>query len=381
MVKTKDQETGHWSRWLSLLCLVLVVSCTKDEDLYIPAREETLPAVISMDKTLNAQTRYQLSQPVYVTDSATLTLQAGVRIVAVPLEGEQLPALIIGRGSRIVAHGTAYDPVVLTSAIGEPGSWEGLTVLGQAPVSWQEPGAAEFGTLDVYGGDNGTDGSGSLSFVRVEYAGATGSALTFKGVGAGTHIDHCQSYASGHNGFTFRGGTVNARYLVSTASGENGFCFTAGYTGNLQFVVAGDPVPESVCCVSVSNGSDSRVADLPYTSVAVANLSADSVNQVAGIWYAAAIASNSRIVFINSAMRRAFVGKGLGYQLIGGRPPAYPELEYILVNTTPEESTMRPDHFRLDTFFVQTDYSGAVDADMVEGNGNWTMARWIKRIE
>jgi hypothetical protein len=365
-------------KWIAvLLCLVLLASCSQDEDLYDPLRHEVLPAVIDTDQILDAGTHYWLTRTVCVTDSATLTILPGTLITADPLPGRQKPALVICSGSRIVANGTEDAPVVLTSAIEEPGSWGGLTVLGQAPVNNEKTDSLCPGTTFVYGGEKEQDDSGLLYFVRVEYAGATCGALTFKGVGSGTDIDHCQSYRSEKDGFSFLGGTVNARYLVSTSSGGNGFSFQAGYTGKLQFVLATAPASESVCSVMVSNGTSPRTTQRPYTCPVIANFSVDPKDKGGETKYAAVIASNSCLVFINSGMREFFVGEGLEYQMIGGQPPACPDLDYILINTTPQRSFLLPERFRLDAFFVPTNYEGAVAPDR-EQEENWTKAEWVK---
>jgi hypothetical protein len=156
-------------KWIAvLLCLVLLASCSQDEDLYDPLRHEVLPAVIDTDQILDAGTHYWLTRTVCVTDSATLTILPGTLITADPLPGRQKPALVICSGSRIVANGTEDAPVVLTSAIEEPGSWGGLTVLGQAPVNNEKTDSLCPGTTFVYGGEKEQDDSGLLYFVRVE---------------------------------------------------------------------------------------------------------------------------------------------------------------------------------------------------------------------
>src|SRR5690606_16868952 len=101
--------------------------------------------------------------------------------------------------------------------------------------------------VDVYYGGGGAglgtanDNSGTLRYVRVEYAGAKISeanelnAFTFGGVGSGTTLDHLQAYQGADDAFEFFGGTVDAKYLVSTATDDDAFDFDFGYRGRIQF--------------------------------------------------------------------------------------------------------------------------------------------------
>ena len=96
---------------------------------------ETLPAVISADKTLYADTEYLLGKPVFVTNGATLTIQPGALLKALPAVGYGKAALVITKGCRIMAEGTEENPIVMTASVKQAGSWDGLTLLGKAPVS------------------------------------------------------------------------------------------------------------------------------------------------------------------------------------------------------------------------------------------------------
>ncbi|MBI1227142.1 MAG: T9SS C-terminal target domain-containing protein, partial [Bacteroidetes bacterium] len=131
----------------------------------------------------------------YVTNNATLTIEPGTII-----KGDAA-ALIVLRGSKIIADGTAEQPIVFTSAkpAGQraPGDWGGLALLGKAPINVPGGEATMEGGCDlsVYGGTDPNDNSGVLRYVRIEFAGIPFqpnnelNSLTLGGVGSGTTIE------------------------------------------------------------------------------------------------------------------------------------------------------------------------------------------------
>src|SRR5688500_3779256 len=115
---------------------------------------------------------YVLRGAVFVPQGATLNIQAGTRIIG---ESGSVGTLIILRGGRINATGTREEQIVFTSdqPVGSRarGDWGGLIINGNAPVKLD--GGQGFGEADtgVYGGDDPDDNSGTLRYVRVEFAG------------------------------------------------------------------------------------------------------------------------------------------------------------------------------------------------------------------
>ncbi|CAF4636338.1 unnamed protein product, partial [Rotaria sp. Silwood1] len=133
--------------------------------------------------TLKASNVYKLRGLVYVTNGAILTIEPGTKIVG---EFGKNGALIICRGAKIIADGTADKPIVFTSeaAIPQRGDWAGVVILGNAPTNSSFNGTAGIGEIE--GGINNSDGlglyglgassnvadnSGILRYVRIEYAG------------------------------------------------------------------------------------------------------------------------------------------------------------------------------------------------------------------
>ena len=228
----------------------------------------TVSGDINSDTRWYVNARYFLSGFVYVKNNATLTVEPGTIIKGV--SGTK-GALIIERGSKIMAQGTESKPIVFTSdkAKGQRGygDWGGLVLCGKAPTNKHDNGTgvgvAEGGIGSNYGGTDAADNSGILQYVRIEFPGipltATANSeingLTLYSVGSGTTIDHIQVSYSGDDSYEWFGGTVNAKYLVALRGWDDDFDTDNGYSGKVQFFVGlRDPASADQ---SQSNGFES----------------------------------------------------------------------------------------------------------------------------
>lgn len=221
----------------------------------------TVTGEILEDTTWSADCTYVLRAGVFVggadqlpvdDDRVTLTIEAGTRIVG---EASSVGMLVINRGGRIMAEGTESDPIVMTSsrAAGERarGDWGGLIINGNATINCDRTGfqADDFcegvgeGGTGAYGGETDGDDSGTLTYVRVEYAGALISAdnelngIALQGVGSGTTIDYVQVHKPADDGVELFGGTANIKHVVVTEAGDDLLDWTDGWTGLGQFIV------------------------------------------------------------------------------------------------------------------------------------------------
>lgn len=179
--------------------------------------------------------------------TGTLTIEAGTTIIG---DRASKATLIVQRGSKIIANGTADAPIVFTSerAAGqrESGDWGGLVICGRA-VNNQSTGdkgiQLEGSYKGWHGGLNNADNSGSLKYVRVEYAGVPinpnqeVNSFTFGSVGNGTTLEYLQASFGLDDSFEWFGGNVNAKYLVAYRGLDDDFDMDFGYSGNLQFIV------------------------------------------------------------------------------------------------------------------------------------------------
>jgi hypothetical protein len=238
--------------WIMLLILV-TESCTKTYNEEDKSSNTDQPGVLSGEITtytkLTKDRTWYLKGYLYVTNSAILEIEAGTIIKS---DTTQKGALIIERGSKIIANGTSAQPIIFTSgkSAGQraPGDWGGIIILGKATIN--QPGGEatiEGGIGRMYGGGanpNDNDNSGILRYVRIEFAGIAAqpnseiNGLTLGAVGRGSTIENIQVSYANDDAYEFFGGTVNCRNLIALATADDDFDFDFGYTGMIQFAVA-----------------------------------------------------------------------------------------------------------------------------------------------
>ncbi|KUJ52687.1 hypothetical protein [Chryseobacterium sp. JAH] len=183
--------------------------------------------------TLDATKLYKLTGALKVKAGGTLIIPAGTRIEA---NGGTSAYILVEQDGKIFANGTATSPVVLTAPAPTPGSWGGLVICGKAPINRGSTATSEVGEA-IYGGTVSNDNSGSLKFVRIEYAGAvyTGTkefnGLSLFGVGSGTTIDNVSMINGTDDGIEFFGGTVNVSNIISVGNEDDAFDWTEGWNG------------------------------------------------------------------------------------------------------------------------------------------------------
>lgn len=224
---------------------------------------------------------YLLKGWVYVADGAELTIEPGTVIKG---DKDTKAALIVERGGKLFAKGTADAPIVFTSEMPcgqrRPGDWGGLILCGRAYNNQTEQ-QIEGGPRSKHGGNDNEDNSGILSYVRVEFAGYPFqtdkeiNGITLGSVGSKTQIDHIQVSYSNDDSYEWFGGTVNCKYLVAYHGWDDDFDTDNGYSGNVQF---GLSIRDSrIADVSQSNGFESDncadgAAVSPYTSCVFSNI-------------------------------------------------------------------------------------------------------------
>ena len=246
---------------------------------------------ITSNVTLAAGADYVLDGRVRIgvdnTTAATLTVQPGVTIYG--KSGADF--LVVTRGSKIEANGTAANPIVMTSVqdvIGSPtaaGQWGGLVLLGKAPSTkcdQADLASCEIqaeGNAGPYGGADWEDSSGTLNYVVVKHAGFEVipdnelNGITFAGVGSGTQCSNIQVHQNVDDGVEFFGGAVNCKNVVLTANGDDSVDWADGYRGKLQFVLVkhGADDSKSNRGIEADNQSDNLTAT-PVSNPIVANM-------------------------------------------------------------------------------------------------------------
>jgi hypothetical protein len=266
--------------------------------------DSTITGVITSNITLKSCKIYKLSGLVYVASGATVTVEAGTVIKGIKgAAGTAGGGLIVTRGSKLNAVGTVTDPIIFTSneAVPASGDWGGVVLLGKAPTNHAAAVTVEgiTGTPPAdatYGGPTNNipgDNSGSLKYVRIEYAGfelATDNelnGLTLAGVGSGTLIDYVEVYKSKDDAFEFFGGTVNASHLVAIDALDDMFDTDNGYSGTISYALGvSDPTRADK---SQSNGFES---DNNATGAAVTPNTHPTYNNITIIGQATAAAAS-----------------------------------------------------------------------------------------
>jgi len=219
----------------------------------------TLNQDITTNRTLSVDTAYTISGFVHVLNGATLTIQPGTII-----KGDYNvlgSSLMIMRGAKINAVGTAALPIVFTSSrpVGQrqPGDWGGLIIVGNAPDNRSGvvniEGSGTDGSTVVSGknypvqysgGNLATDNSGTLAYVRVEFSGYAPiqdqefNSFTFAAVGSGTRASYLESLAGLDDSFEFFGGGFDLDHLVAFETADDVLDMSEGFSGRIQFVVA-----------------------------------------------------------------------------------------------------------------------------------------------
>jgi hypothetical protein len=264
---------------------LIFTGCFKDDDTPIIIEEITIiqnggsteeSSVIDVSGAITVSTTwtndniYKINQKVVVDAGATLTIQEGTIIKGTPGTGSLASALIIARGAKINAVGTASEPIIFTSSsdnieVGQTagtnldendrGLWGGLIILGNAPCSFsgnipeaQIEGIPADDTFGLYGGPDAADNSGVLSYISIRHGGALIgegneiNGLTLGGVGNGTVINNIEVVANVDDGIEFFGGTVNASNLLVWAQGDDALDIDQAYSGTIDnaVVVLGD---------------------------------------------------------------------------------------------------------------------------------------------
>jgi hypothetical protein len=305
-----------------LTAVVFISSCKKehDEEPIILAPEE-ISANITSNTTLTSDRVWILKGETHVASGATLTIEPGTVIKSdVTLKG----ALVVDKGAKLVAIGTASSPIIFTSGkdagARNPGDWAGITIIGRAPTNRTSTAVVEGGVTGTFGLDNiADDNSGTLKYVRIEYAGIAVSAgsevnaLSLYAVGSGTTLDHIQVSYAKDDSFEFFGGTVNAKYLIAYGTSDDDFDFDFGYSGKLQFGVALRR-PELVDAADAGNGveSDNEPSipgtgpSTPITKPMLSNFTLIGTNGAAGELaqhnFALRLRRASRFIFNNSVI-------------------------------------------------------------------------------
>jgi hypothetical protein len=234
----------------------------------------------------------------------TLTIEPGVHVKAF-----NTGVLLVTRGSKIEAEGTAAAPITFSSIEDEDfdgeGEWGGVVVQGFAPQYGAGNTGACFGSgtvcnvageggdgIGIFGGNDKADNSGTIKYVRIAEAGRVAgpnneiNGLTLQGVGHGTTVDYVQVHNNLDDGIEWFGGTVNVTHAVLTNNDDDDIDFDEGYQGNIQYaIIRKNPEKTTPTGSNDPRGIEANSSDEDYvvaTQGAVANVTivGSEVNKV-----------------------------------------------------------------------------------------------------
>lgn len=258
--------------------------------------------VITADQHWTKDKTYRLRGYVYVTNGATITIDAGTKIVS---NKDSAGVLVIYRTARIMAQGSASEPIVFTSreTSPAPGDLGGVVLVGQARGNTNHS-VIEGGVdaaYSVFGGTNDADNSGVLKYVRIEYAGKAVNpgdeinGLSLYGVGSGTTLDYIQVVRGLDDAFEFFGGTVSAKHLIAYNCADDDFDMDDGFSGNIQFAISiKDPkftdakgttgdISNNFEVDNVNPSNGLTLGKTPITSPVLSNFTAIGPNNASGV--------------------------------------------------------------------------------------------------
>jgi hypothetical protein len=256
---------------------------------------------------LDCSKTWILDKKIYVDAGKTLIIQPGTVIKGRYYAGaDSATALIVSRGAKIIAAGTADCGIVFTAeadtldgsySIRNTGKWGGLVIAGRASnnltLAANGPYTAGSGNgrlcvadgIGVFegfasndsrfqfgatpGSFDDNDNSGILKYVSVRHAGtvltvgAEINGISFGSVGRGTVVENIEIVSCGDDNMEFFGGTVNVKHASFMFGNDDGFDYDDGYSGKVQFVfsVKGAPNDTLLTAKDADNGFECDADD------------------------------------------------------------------------------------------------------------------------
>lgn len=255
---------------LMIAAVIFTVSSCGDDDPQpvVPPVEETefvISESISTNTTWETGKTYILADRIFVNDGVTLTIEPGVVVKGQVGSGANATVLVVARGGKLDARGTADSPIIFTSIADElepgqvsspnltsddSGLWGGLIILGRAPISAdadavQIEGIPPSDTRGLYGGTDAADNSGIIQYVSVRHGGANIgegneiNGITLGGVGTGTVFENIEIVANSDDGLEIFGGTIDEiKNVLVWSADDDSFDFDQAWTGDISNIIA-----------------------------------------------------------------------------------------------------------------------------------------------
>lgn len=239
---------------------------------------------------------YVLSGRIAVTAGNTLTIQPGVIVKGEVGTGANASALVIARGAKINAVGTAASPIIFTTTADEivpgqiaspnldadlTGLWGGVLVLGKAKGSFggdvteiQIEGIPASDINGLYGGSDDADNSGVIKYISIRHGGTNIgegneiNGLTLGAVGSGTVIENVEIIGNQDDGIEWFGGSVSVKNAIVWNVGDDGLDTDQAWSGTLDnFIVISGSETDHALEIDGPEGSFSAAHTLRNGSI------------------------------------------------------------------------------------------------------------------
>ena len=219
---------------------------------------------ISSNTTWTNDKVWLMDGKIVVQNGATLTVEAGTIVKAAAGTGANATVLIVAKGAKIEAIGTAEKPIIFTDAndqivyangttspnrsVTDKGLWGSVIILGNGIVGAASGEANIEGVVSgyeftKYGGSNNAENSGTLKYVSIRHTGTAVSpgnelqGLTMGVVGSGTVIENIELIGSEDDGIEIFGGAVNVTNIVIANFDDDGIDLDQAYDGTISNAV------------------------------------------------------------------------------------------------------------------------------------------------
>ena len=270
-----------------IISVCYLLGCQKDENVKTDAvkPERILTDTRTSVVNLFRDTVYILQGQFVRQANEELNIEEGTLIKVIADDYNTLGGISIEPGGIIRAKGTRNNPVVFTSNSytgNQKQNWNGITITGKA----KNNSRGDIGDV--------TDNSGSLSFVRIEFAPLILDAVGNKTSLENVMVSYCNTSGqiAAKSSFSFYGGSVNAKNLISYAcGGPVDFYLTNGYDGKMQNILAyrnpffgntGTAPYDALAGVFIENNDNGQTGAMPITFPIISNLTVLGPNAING---------------------------------------------------------------------------------------------------
>ncbi|MDX1908846.1 MAG: T9SS type A sorting domain-containing protein [Bacteroidia bacterium] len=296
--------------------------------------------------TWSKDTVYKIKGFVFVNPGQVLTIQPGTVIKADTGSSTNATAFIVARGGKLIANGTAQEPIIFTSvledfsdpfALDEKGGlWGGMIILGNATIN-TAPAEKEVEGLPtgdprnkygaIAGATNDADSSGVLRYVSIRYSGSALGAnneiqgLTLAGVGSKTVIDYVEIIYSTDDGIEFFGGKVGVKHAIVAFVDDDCYDYDQGFSGKGQFWFALQKQTVGADRVNEWDGADDPELGTPFAIPTIYNATFLGLGPAVGSNRMITFRANAGGKLYNSILAQQ--GRGIDIEIKGDSDDSY----------------------------------------------------------